>query len=329
MLNLIETTGFLRSWIENSTINVQRTSLLSEEAKIRLAHSSTSIEGNPLSISQVEVLSNTEKSTYSLHEIEVKNYLEALRYIERNYRLKITEKSIMNLHKLITRNLLPSDKTGKYKNKQNYIINEKGIRIYIPASPQKTPRQMNELIAWLNSSATKDLNPIIICAIFHHRFLSIHPFSDGNGRLARLIATLILYQRGFDTHHIFTLDDYFAGNRAKYYDMIQQARELDNDLTYWIEYVCQGIVNVLKDVKDRIEKLNISSISKLSLSRRQEEIIKLLRNYSTLSVSDLKKPLKLTRARINQIITPLINNGIIKKTGLSRATKYYLTNMLK
>jgi Fic family protein len=183
---------------------------------------------------------------------------------------------------------------------------------------------MAELMEWLNSQETKGLHSIIVCAILHHRFVSIHPFVDGNGRLARLLGCLILYQRDFDPNHIFWLEDYFAADRKRYYQKIEQARELDDDLTLWIEYIAEGIVKTLKDVKKRIEDIRISSKFKLTLSPRQEEIIGILKDRPFLNAADLKKEFKITRARVNQILSPLISAGIVIKEGKSRATRYRL-----
>lgn len=328
LLNLIEKTGYLRAWIEKSPIDVSSLAFLVKEARIRSTHSSTSIEGNPLTIRQVKGLSENEKNVHTVYQKEVVNYLRALKYAEKHSKIMITEEVSKKLHVIVTRDILSKDKSGIYKKKQNYVINEKGIRVYTPVSPQKTPQMMKDLFDWLNSNETNDMHPVLISAIFHHRLVSIHPFSDGNGRLARILGTMILYQKGFDTRHIYSIDDYFAGDRKKYYEKIQQARELDDDLTYWIEYVCQGINNVLRDVKDRIDKLAISSKTKILLSKRQEEVIQIILEKVSVSSADLQKSLKLTRTRINQIISPLVKSGLIGKKGNNKATKYYLCNLL-
>jgi Fic family protein len=183
---------------------------------------------------------------------------------------------------------------------------------------------MQSLIGWINSKDEKELHPVIVCAVLHHRFVSIHPFTDGNGRLARILGTWILYKRGFDTNHIFNLDDFFAGDRKRYYQKIEQARELDNNLTYWIEYIAEGIVKTLKDVKKRLEDLQISSKTQIYLTPRQEEMLRILRDNPPSGIADLKKVLKLTRARLNQILAPLVKNRIVLKEGKSRATRYFI-----
>ncbi|MFH1684575.1 MAG: Fic family protein [Candidatus Margulisiibacteriota bacterium] len=325
LLNLIDEASKLHSWIDLAPLQVAWLPILQKEARARATHSSTSIEGNPLTLSQVQAIDRGEK-TGAPHsqEIEVANYLKAMRWIEKRPSAKINEATLLYLHKLLMRNLQPDSKCGQYKDKQNYVINEKGIRIYTPPPIKETPRLARELIDWLSLKETKELHCVPVCAIFHHQLVSIHPFSDGNGRIARALGTLILYQRGFDTKHLFSLDDFFAGDRKRYYQKIEQARDLDNDLTLWIEYVAEGIVATLKDAKKRIEDLQVSSTAKINISPRQEEVLRILRDNPTLSGAELIKKLKVTRARLNQIISPLVENRLVIKEGQSRATRYKL-----
>ena len=275
LLNLIEEVSNLKTWVENASVSVPWLPLLQKEAREKNTHSSTSIEGNPLSLKEIEAVSLGKRTGHiQSYEKEVQNYLMAIRFISRQQNSKIEEKTILKLHAILTSELLPKSKSGKYKDTQNYVVNEKGIRIYTPPSPKETPPLMKSLIAWLNLEETKILHSILVCAIFHHRLVSIHPFADGNGRIARVIGTWILYQRGFDTNHIFSLDDFFASDKKRYYMKIEQARELDNDLTYWIEYVTEGVIKTLKDVKNRIEELQVSTKTKIRLSARQEELFR-------------------------------------------------------
>lgn len=326
LLNLVSEISALRAWIENATVEVSWLPVLQLEARARATHSSTSIEGNPLSLPQVKAVARGEKvGQKPAHEIEVSNYLKGLRWVEQHQNSDITEKALLKLHQILTKELLPEDKCGHYKKVPNYIINEKGIKMYSPPSPHQTPSLVKDLIDWLNELEITRLSPIIVCAVAHHQLVSIHPFSDGNGRLARLLGTWILYQRELDTRHIFSLDDFFAGNRQKYYQKIQQARELDGDLTYWIEYVSEGIKAALLDVKKRIESLQVTSRYKVRLTPRQEDLLRILRDSPPLGVAELQRQLSLTRARINQLLAPLLAGGLVTKEGRGKATRYLLS----
>ena len=325
LLNLIDEAAKLRSWIELTPLKISWLPVLQKEARTHAAHFSTSIEGNPLTLSQVQAIARGEKTNaHHTHEREIHNYLKAMHWIEKNSKLEINEENLLLIHKLLMDSLVPENKIAHYKQKQNYVINENGIRIFTPPSPKDTPRYLQDLLAWTKSSRAGALHSIVVCAIFHHRFVSIHPFSDGNGRLARTVGTLILYQREFDLHNIFSLDEFFATDRKRYYQKIQQARELDDNLSLWIEYVAEGVVYTLKNVKKRIEDLHVSSLCQINLTPRQEEALRILRDHPPLRVGELTRQLQITRSRINQLLTPLIQAGLVKKQGKSRATTYNL-----
>jgi len=325
LLNKTDEAAYLRSWIDHAPLQVAWLPVMQKEARAKTAHFSTSIEGNPLTLSQVRAIERGEKiGVPQTQELEVENYLKAMRWIESEMVIDLNEKTVFQLHRILTKGLLAEEKSGKYKEKQNYIIDEKGIKSFTPPSPKETPQMMVALLAWANSRPAKELHSVLICAILHHRLVSIHPFPDGNGRLARTLGTLILYQREYDLNHIFSLDEFFANNRKKYYMKLQQARELDDDLTYWIEYVAEGVVQTLKNVKQRIEDLQVTASAPINLSPRQEEALRLLRDNPSIRSSELVKQLSVTRARMNQLLTPLIKSGLVAKEGESRATRYRL-----
>jgi Fic family protein len=325
LLKLIDEASSIKNWIENATIKVQWLPALQLESRARGTHSSTSIEGNILTLSQVEAISKgAVVGADKMAETEVKNYLLAMKWVAKNYSNKLDEAAIFHIHSILTKGLLPDDKIACYKKKQNYIKNEKGILVYTPTAPNATPQAMRELIDWLNSKDADELHSVVVSAIFHHRLVSIHPFSDGNGRLARILGTWILYKKGFDIRHIFSLDDHFAFNRKFYYQKIEQARELDSDLTCWIEYVGEGIVATLKRAKKRVEELMVSSGKNIILSHRQEDLVRLLRDNGAMSTQVIIKKMNISRARLNQIIQPLVKEGVVEVSGKARATVYSL-----
>ncbi len=325
LLNLIDEASALRAWIELAPLQVSWLPIMQKEARAKTAHYSTSIEGNVLTLSQVRALERGEATGAArAQETEIANYLAAVRWIEQEAEQKIETETIFTLHRIITKDLLDDAKCGKFKEKQNYVVDEHKIKVYTPTPPKETPAAVADLLAWLNDRETKLLHSVLACAIFHHRFVSIHPFSDGNGRLARALGTMILFQRVFDLHHIFSLDEFFAGNRRRYYQKLQQARELDGNLTHWIEYVAEGVVATLKNVKQRIEGLQVTASYPLTLSPKQEEALRILRDNPRLGVAEFRDQLNVSRARVNQILTPLIKGGLVAKEGASRATRYKL-----
>lgn len=325
LLTLLIQATELRLDIKRSAIQVPWLSALKNDTSTRLAHSSTAIEGNPLSLKQTNLLAMgvpvlaEEKS-----KLEVLDYLKALHWIEKDViGSALTERKLLNMHKFLTRNTLAKHIVGLYKTTNNRIIDAKGITIYTPPGPKQSRALTQNFLAWLNRKDTHDIHPIIVSAIAHHRLLSIHPFMDGNGRTARLLAMWVLYTRDFDTNHIFALDEFFESDRHKYYLKIQQVRELDNDLTYWLEYITDALIDTLKRTRERITYLNIKTKnSNLILSKRQEEVLRFIQENGRVKSPDIEKAFGLTRSRVNQLIKPLVEASVLSREGQTRATFY-------
>lgn len=326
-LRLVAEATELRAWIAAAVVDVAWLPALQRGTTARLAHSSTSIEGNPLTLPEVEALARGETiGAERRATLEVLNALAALRWIwkqvEKN---KISEKDLLRLHRFLTTGLLPEKAVGAYKSVPNRVVDDRGNPIYIPPRPEKVPGQTRDLLAWLNSEAGRRLHPVIAAAIAHHRLVSIHPVSDGNGRLARALEVWILYSRGFDTHHLFALDDYFWADRSLYYLKIQQARDLDDELTDWVEYVAQGVVSTLKETVERIRSLQIRpTSSKILLTKRQEDVLRFLRDRGAVPSTEIQAAFEFTRARAGQILKPLVSAGLVEVVGKQRSARYRL-----
>ncbi len=326
LLNTLICVTELIEKIKTESLDVALLSRLQHEACIRLAHSSTAIEGNPLSLDDVDALSRGDAIRSNLTaKTEVSNYFKALKGIQKlSPKSTVSLNNLMAIHRQLLKGLLSPEKTGRFKTRANRIVNPKGITIYTPPSPSETPKLTQVLIDWINGPS-QALHPVIASAIAHHQLVSIHPFSDGNGRVARCLALLVLYRRGFDSQHILALDDYFEEDRSRYYTMIQQARDLDNDLTYWIDYVALGVLETLQRTISRIASLGIQSLNmKISISKRQEDLIRFITLQGSVSTSDIEAKFNISRARVNQLINPLVAATILTRIGQSRATTYRL-----
>jgi Fic family protein len=324
LLRLVSEASELRASVASSVVDVSWLPVLQRETAVRLTHSSTSIEGNPLTLPEVEALARGDEiAAEPKARREVLNYLAAMRWIWRSVSKMIDERSLLALHELLTRGLLPKESAGHYKQSPNRVVDGRGTTVYTPPPPDEVSGLCRDLMEWIQSNEGRRLHPVVVCAIAHHRLVSIHPFSDGNGRTARALGVWLLYARGFDTHHLFALDEYFQEDRKRYYEKIQQARELDDDLSLWIEYVAEGVVEVLRRTRRRIESLKISVRSpKIALTRRQEDLLRFLTGHGRVKSPEIEKALRLTRARVNQIVKPLVDAGLIIREGRTRATTY-------
>lgn len=257
---------------------------------------------------------------------EVTNYMVTMRWIwgeKSNHPIK--ESELLHMHKLLTRKILPEDQAGYYKKRPNRVVNHKGQTVYTPPPHQQAQPLTRELIFWTNGRQSKTLHPLIVSAIAHHRLVSIHPFMDGNGRISRVLAVWLLYTQGFDTHHLFALDEFYEQDRQRYYEKIQQVRELDEDLTYWLEYVAAGVVETLNKIKERILSLQVTTKApRIILTKRQEDVMRFLRDRGRTKSSDIAKAFKISRARVGQILKPLIESELVLREGHTRATTYRL-----
>lgn len=327
LLRLLTEATELKAWIAQAVVDAPWLPTLQRDTAARLAHSSTSIEGNPLALPEVEALARGETigaPEKAAHE--VKNYLTAMRWIwSRKPGSAVVEKDLLHLHRLLTLNVLPPGQAGCYKTKANRIVDPRGRTVYAPPGPRQAMPLTRALIEWINGAEAARLHPVIVNAVAHHRLVSIHPFADGNGRISRAVGVWLLYTRGFDTQHLFALDEFYESDRQLYYDKIQQARDLDDDLTYWLEYAAEAVVQTLKKTRDRILSLKVTAkTSRLRLTKRQEDVLRYLRDKDRAKSPDMEGAFGLTRARVSQIVKPLVDAGLVIREGRTRATTYRL-----
>jgi Fic family protein len=244
LLELTEETAALRERILSASVQAAWIPQLQRDARARTTHSSTAIEGNPLTLAEVRALEEgREISGQPLRaRREVLNHFAGLRFIEKNAGLKrITHEHILKLHAIIAGGVMDQGTAGRYRTI--------AVRVgrFIPPAPSEVSGLMRELLEWWNARAG-GLSPVISSAILHYRFEEIHPFADGNGRTGRAIALWELYRRGFDSHHIFSVDEFYWSDRSGYYAALAGVRRSSGDLTEWLEYAAEGLEKTLDNV---------------------------------------------------------------------------------
>ena len=306
---------------------------LRREAIIRSAHSSTAIEGNRLSLEQVSDLAQgREIMAARKDKQEVLNYLKVLHSIDKlTDGKKIIEKDILKIHKMVTKDTLenPSD-CGTYRNRYVIVGNRlTGEVFFRPPSNEDVPKLMKALIIWLNSSGAKALDPIIEAGIAHYEFVRIHPFIDGNGRTARVLAALILYLRGFDTKQFFCLDDYYDSDRPAYYRVLQGVNQNTLDITKWLEYFVEGVKVSIAAVKERVVRLSSERLRKakkgqIALTERQMDIVEFINQNGRITNRDVRDMFKISDEAVRKEIAKLTKNGVLKGKGKGRAVYYVL-----
>jgi len=306
---------------------------LRKDAIIRSAHSSTSIEGNRLSLSQVTHLAEGRKIMASRKDKqEVLNYLSVLERLDKFVKDgKFTADEILKIHKQLTRGTLDKQTDeGVFRNRYVVVGNKLTGEIdFQPPQNDEVPSLVQEMVEWLNSKGAVELDSIIEAGVGHYELVRIHPFIDGNGRTARVLAAIILYQRGFDTKRFFSLDDYYDSDRQAYYRALQTVDKDSLDLTKWLEYFVEGVAVSLEAVKERVirlssERLRMKERGQIALTEKQMRIVEFINHHEKISNKDVQELLKIARQNALIELAKLVKSGVIKPIGKGRALHYVL-----
>ena len=325
LLNEVERVAALRERIQSAAVDLAWIPALQKDARTRNVHASTAIEGNPLTLEQVRALEEGRELSRAgtRPKREVINYFAGLRYVEKNAALEtVRHDDVLELHRILAGEVMDQGEAGRYRTM--------GVRVgdYLPPPAEAVSGLMFELLEWWNTAATQ-LSPVLSSAILHHRFESIHPFADGNGRTGRALSLWELYRRGFDTHHIFSVDEYFWEDRPRYYAELDAVRHAGDDLSGWLEYCAEGLRQALGRAWLRIQTIQGGALGakKLALRPRQEQLLHLLRDHGSMAPNEIWSALSVSRQGAMDLLRPLIEAGLIEKVGGAKTGHYVLKNV--
>lgn len=322
-----------RELILNSPLIPKWEVSLRREALIRSAHSSTAIEGNPLSLEEVSALAaGRDVMVRRKDKQEVLNYLEALGKIPGFVRrIPFKAKDLLDIHRIVTKETLENPKDeGTFRDRQVYVGNRvTGQVIFMPPETREVPKLIDHFFKWFNSSGANEIDAVIKAGVTHYELVRIHPFIDGNGRTARIMASLVLYERGFDVKRFFALDDYYDGDRRAYYAALKSIDQKTLDLTGWLEYFSEGVAISIESVKKKVIGLSkdikiLKERGQIALTNRQMKIVeKLVQNYR-IAIGDISKDFGISRQAALKEINKLINLGVVRLKGKGRGAYYEL-----
>lgn len=300
---------------------------LVEIAKIQSTEASNAIEGIHTTSTRLKQLLQERTLPKNRDEEEIAGYRDALNVIHESFEyIPITPNYILQLHGILYSHSTKRAIGGTFKTVQNYIsaTDEQGksVSIFTPLSPYETPIAIEQICNELNSAlAHKEIDPLILIPTFIHDFLCIHPFLDGNGRMSRLLTTLLLYRCGFSVGKYVSLEAKIAKNKDLYYDALyvsQQGWHDGNDnVTAFIKYMLSVIFSAYVDFEERMNLVsdNNSALEtvKSAISSRIGKFTKadLIETCPSLSASSIEKALKL-----------LVTDGMIRKLGSGKNTCY-------
>lgn len=254
-----------RAAVDRLPINPQLIASLRESARLLSTHYSTQIEGNRLTLPEVQqvIAGQGGFPGRERDEREVRNYYRAVDKAEVIATLKrpLKEEDVQALHGLAFDGKV---KPTPYRDAQNVIRDSgDGHMVYMPPEAKEVPTLMRELVEWINDEIEQQRLPVpVIAALAHYQFATIHPYYDGNGRTARLLATVILHRRGYGLKGIYSLEEYYARNLRNYYDALSvgpshnyHLGRAEADVSGFLQYFCEGMAEAFSKVRAQAESV--------------------------------------------------------------------------
>ena len=322
-----------RSIILNAPLIPKWEVSLRRDALLRSAHSSTAIEGNPLSLDEVSALAaGRDIMVRRKDKQEVLNYIEALKKIP-NFAKRTPFKSndLLEIHKIVTKDTLDSPRDeGKYRNIKVFVGNRiTGEVVFMPPPASQVFQLVSDYLEWFNSEHANETDPVITAGITHYEIVRIHPFVDGNGRTARVMATLVLYKRSFDVKRFFALDDYYDHDRRSYYAALKSVNQDSIDLTKWLEYFTDGVSISIKAVRDKVIGLSkdiklLKKKGQIALTDRQMKIVERILEKGRITNQEIRGMFDLSDESTRKELNMLAEIGVIKREGRGRSIYYVL-----
>ncbi len=326
---------FKGAWRTLGTLAPDRLSALRRVATIESIGSSTRIEGSKLSDRDVErLLSNLQiKSFATRDEQEVAGYAEVMELVFSSWQdIPPTENHIRQLHRdLLAHSKKDAWHRGNYKTSSNSVMafDEHGAEIGVvfqTASPFDTPRLMTELVTWFrDESAAGRLHPLLRIGLWVVVLLEIHPFQDGNGRLSRVLTTLLLLQGGYTYVPYSSLESVIEHNKEAYYLALRQTqstiRSEAPDWQPWLAFFLRSLAEQVDRLHRKIEreKLVLAALPELSL-----RIVEFAREHGRITMGDAIKLTGSNRNTLKQHFRALVERGQLTRRGGGRGAWYEL-----
>jgi Fic family protein len=332
LLNEIAAIESLGAKISGSSILPERRIELRHRATVEKTHGSTSIEGNPLSLKQVDAaLSGQVLTRREYAVLEVRNYKKALDFVSKRKRKKnpITPDDVLKLHGIAMRGLLPEAKSGAFRVGSIFVVDQDERVKYRGPPASRVPTLMDALLAWLAASANT-VHPCLTAGVLHYQFVSIHPFSDGNGRMARLLTMLFLGLRAFDFEESIVLDSHYAQNKPEYYKALHECQGAryrgDSDITSWLEYFTSGFLSSARILAAEISLLSLvaNDAGAVKISLQEVDILSYARQFGYLTIIEACEILKgVPRRTVQRRLRNLADHGLLTVTGEGKGTRYF------
>ena len=330
----------LKQEIQNLPITPTVLASLRESARLSTIHYSTYIEGNRLTLEEVGdlVKGGSVFPGRKREEDEILGYYAALEKVKSLSFIQkpITEEDIQNLHSLVMSGGKTNFKPIPYRDGQNAIYggNSKAI-VYLPPEAKDVSQLMADLVEWVAKSEKENFPCPLLAAIAHYQFATIHPYYDGNGRTARLLATIILHRGGYDLKDLYSLEEYYAKNLQAYYSAISVGSShnyyfgrADAEITSWIDYFCLGMIDSFEKVKTHAlieysKGFEDKSESLRDLDAQQQTAITLFKKRKIISSKDIQTFFELSPRAARALCTKWLNAGFLVLKNPAKKNRTY------
>lgn len=254
-----------RAVVENTPLLTPVLAELSRQARVRATHYSTRIEGNRLTLEEAEQVIAGERRVFHGRErdvAEVRNYWEALAKVEdwASKKRPVTEELIQRIAGTVLHG--KRAKAAPYRTGQNAIRDSAtGALVYLPPEASDVPGLMAGMVSWIRQADVEGISPVVLAGLTHYQFVTIHPYYDGNGRTARLLATFLLHRSGYGLRGLFSLEEYHSRDIMAYYCALEVGGHhnyymgrTDANLTGWLEYFVSTVSEVFEAAKQEAVK---------------------------------------------------------------------------
>ncbi len=303
-------------------------------ATIESIGSSTRIEGATLTDKEVENLLKSVKITKlnTREQQEVVGYYETLQLILENYEeIELSERYIHQLHGVLLKHS-GKDQThkGRYKSLSNQIVanypDGSQRTIFRTSEPSLTGKEMEELLLWVKDRKQQsDMHPVMLTAVFVYEFLSIHPYQDGNGRLSRLLTTLLLMQQGYDYVQYVSFEHIIEERKESYYRALMEGQknryQETEKIDQWVLFFLDCLVTLISRLEAKYEIY--SKLSK-DLNDRQQLVLEYVKKQKKVQMKELEASFEgYSRNTLKKDLAYLVKEGLLIKTGELKGTRYH------
>ena len=297
---------------------------LVEIAKVQSTEASNEIEGIRTTQTRLRQLMSERTTPRNRDESEIAGYRDALNVVHESFEyIPVTPNYILQLHKIMSSHT-DSSFGGSFKNVQNYISATdtagRSYTLFTPLAPYETPTAMQEICdAYNRAIGEGKVDPLILIPVFIHDFLCIHPFLDGNGRMSRLLTTLLLYRAGYEVGKYISLESKIARNKGAYYDALESSQtrwhEEKDDPTPFIKYLLSTIISAYRDFEDRMEIISPSSENTV-----RKAVESKIGRFTKREITELCP--NISASTVERNLRAMVNKGELEKHGAGKNTVY-------